>query len=264
MLFSPTLASILGVNEAIILQQVNYWIKTKEKSNQDYIDGHYWVYNSYEKWKEQFFFLSTRTVRRVFNSLENKGILLSGNFNKAGFDRTKWYTIDYEVLNSIISSGQSGHMVYPNCPNPNVQPDQANTIDYPKTTSETTLKIKGANQRICTQTQKNNYSNLEKQIISACNEECVDPEDFINIIEYYYMKYKSIFGKEHPPLSFEYVNRVVQALEVGTDIVDGTDFDMYREIIDKHFETQYANCDYNILHFISDEIRDNRFHEACY
>lgn len=50
----PTLATIIGLNESIILQQVHYWLKIKEKSKQDYIDGHYWVYNTYEQWQEQF------------------------------------------------------------------------------------------------------------------------------------------------------------------------------------------------------------------
>lgn len=45
----PTLATIIGLNESIILQQVHYWLKIKEKSKQDYIDGHYWVYNTYEQ-----------------------------------------------------------------------------------------------------------------------------------------------------------------------------------------------------------------------
>lgn len=91
----PTLATIIGLNESIILQQVHYWLKIKEKSKQDYIDGHYWVYNTYEQWQEQFPFFSIRTLRRTFTSLEKMGLLLTGNYNKVKFDQTKWYTLDY-------------------------------------------------------------------------------------------------------------------------------------------------------------------------
>lgn len=69
----PTLATIIGLNESIVLQQVHYWLKIKEKSQQDYIDGRYWVYNTYKQWQEQFPFFSLRTLRRTFSSLEKKG-----------------------------------------------------------------------------------------------------------------------------------------------------------------------------------------------
>ena len=57
LLVMPTLATLIGLNESIVLQQVHYWLKTKEKTEQDYIDGPYWVYNSYERWQN----LSRRT-----------------------------------------------------------------------------------------------------------------------------------------------------------------------------------------------------------
>ncbi len=50
----PTLATLIGLNEAIVLQQVHYWLKTKENDQQDYIDSHYWVYNTYKQWQKQF------------------------------------------------------------------------------------------------------------------------------------------------------------------------------------------------------------------
>lgn len=127
----PTLATLIGLNESIVLQQVHYWLKIKEKGQQDYIDGHYWVYNTYEQWQEQFPFFSLRTLRRVFTSLEKRGLLIAGNYNKAGFDKTKWYSIDYEAYNSILStSGQNGRIMRPNWYNGEGQNDQTNTIDY--------------------------------------------------------------------------------------------------------------------------------------
>ena len=111
----PTLATLIGLNESIILQQVHYWLKIKEKSQQDYIDGHYWVYNTYEQWQEQFPFFSIRTLKRIFTSLKKSGLLLSGNYNRAGFDRTCWYSIDYDVLDKIACiSCQSGTPIVPN------------------------------------------------------------------------------------------------------------------------------------------------------
>lgn len=98
---TPSLAKMLGLNEAIIIQQIRYWLTYKERNKQDYHNGRYWVYNSYENWEKQFPFWSIATIRRTIKNLEEKGVLISGNFNKKSFDRTKWYTIDFEKLDRL-------------------------------------------------------------------------------------------------------------------------------------------------------------------
>lgn len=94
----PTLAQKIGLYEAIFLQQLHYWLT---KSNHLY-DGRHWVYNSIESWHEQLPFISVSTIRRVIKKLEEEKILLTGNFNSSKLDRTKWYTIDYEALESLL------------------------------------------------------------------------------------------------------------------------------------------------------------------
>lgn len=90
----PKLAEKVGLNEAIVLQQIHYW--TAKKLNLK--EGQYWVYNTYNDWKEQFPFWSVRTIRRIFKKLEELGYLIRGRFNKTSYDRTSWYRIDYDVL----------------------------------------------------------------------------------------------------------------------------------------------------------------------
>jgi len=101
----PLLAVKIGLNEAIILQQVHYWIRNP--LNEKVIDGRVWVYNTYEQWKKQFPFWSCITIKRTILSLENKKLLISGTLNENPSDRTKWYTIDYEALNDLEESGDS-------------------------------------------------------------------------------------------------------------------------------------------------------------
>lgn len=94
-LIIPTsLAKLIGLNESIILQQLHYWL---QKSS-NIIEEVPWVYNTHEEWQEQFPFWSVATIRRTLSNLENTGIVRSGNFNQLKFDKTKWYTIDYEIL----------------------------------------------------------------------------------------------------------------------------------------------------------------------
>lgn len=96
-LLKPKLAVKIGINEAIVVQQVHYWL---ERSNHDY-DGKKWVFNSLDKWCEQFPFWSKRTLERIFKKLEDENILIVGNYNKLSFDRTKWYSINYDYLQSV-------------------------------------------------------------------------------------------------------------------------------------------------------------------
>ena len=98
MLFEASLATIedIGLNGAIFLQQLHYWIGKYRTKRRNYHDGHYWIYNTYEDWQKQFPFWSVRTIQRILNDLEKNELILSANYNKKKFDKTKWYTINYD------------------------------------------------------------------------------------------------------------------------------------------------------------------------
>lgn len=101
----PSLAVAIGLAEALVLQQVHYWLLRSGKER----DGKVWVYNTTEEWQQQFPFFSVTTVRRTIQNLRDKGLLLAGNYNSNKFDRTIWYSIDYEKLESIYSSWTNGN-----------------------------------------------------------------------------------------------------------------------------------------------------------
>lgn len=139
LLIMPQLATIIGLNESIVLQQIHYWLEINRKANVNYKDRHYWTYNTYDKWKEQFPFWSVNTIRRIIKSLEQQKLIIYGNYNKLKFDRTKWYRIDYERLDMIESypSAQNGQMEQPNMSRP-----------IPETRAETKKYIKKHKRKI--------------------------------------------------------------------------------------------------------------------
>lgn len=99
---NKTLARELGLNEALVLQQINYWIEINKKSGKNYHDGKYWTYNSIRAWQENDFdYMSFDTVKRTFSKLEKAGYLLVGNYNKDPRDKTKWYTINNDKLEEL-------------------------------------------------------------------------------------------------------------------------------------------------------------------
>ena len=46
-------------------------------------------------------FWSVITIKRTVYSLEKQNLLYVGNYNKAKFDKTKWYGINYETLEGM-------------------------------------------------------------------------------------------------------------------------------------------------------------------
>ena len=130
LVIQPKLIELLGdPTEAIILQQIHYWLV----KNINIKDGYSWVYNSMVDWNKQFPWLSLKTLKRKFKSLEDKGLLITGNYNKAKFDRTKWYRIDYDTFSNLGNAlGQNDLTNVSNCPNAKGQNDTDYTIDYTK------------------------------------------------------------------------------------------------------------------------------------
>jgi hypothetical protein len=98
----PTLACYIGLNEALVLQQVHYWMHNSKTGKE--VNGKKWIYNTIEQWQESNFpFWTTGVIKRAIKNLENDGLLLScKNLNKESFDRTKWYTVDYDKLNELL------------------------------------------------------------------------------------------------------------------------------------------------------------------
>lgn len=93
----PSLAVKIGLNEALFIQQLHYWVDRSK----NIIDGRQWVYNTMADWSKQFPFWSQKTLSRTISNLEKQNLVISGNYNQKGYDRTKWYTIDYLALERL-------------------------------------------------------------------------------------------------------------------------------------------------------------------
>lgn len=87
-----------GVNESIMINNFIYWIKKNKANNTNFNDGNWWTYNSARAFKELFPFWSEKQIRTILKSLEDKGILISGNYNQLAYDRTKWYAISKDFF----------------------------------------------------------------------------------------------------------------------------------------------------------------------
>lgn len=128
----PSLARELGLNEAIMLQQMHYWLI---KSSHEF-EGVKWFYKTLEDWQTEFPFWSTMTIRRTLTNLEKQKVIRIGNFNKKKFDKTKWYTIEYQCVNRRCV--QNEQTMRSSCTDGCVQFEQTYTREYTETTTENT------------------------------------------------------------------------------------------------------------------------------
>jgi hypothetical protein len=97
LLVRPALAVEVGLNEALILQQLHYWLQRSCVER----DGHRWVWNSYEDWQRQFPFWHRDTIKRAFLTLRRRGLVITRKNPERPGDRTNWYRIDYARLEQV-------------------------------------------------------------------------------------------------------------------------------------------------------------------
>ena len=97
--FDPYLAAAIGLKESIILQQIHFWLRHNFKEQKNIYNHMVWTYNSFSKWQAEYFkFMSLSALKRAFQNLRNRNLLLTSRHNKKSYDRTLWYTINYKLL----------------------------------------------------------------------------------------------------------------------------------------------------------------------
>lgn len=102
LLVNRRLAAIVGLNEAIVLQQIDYWVKKKRGGVEH--QGCRWVFNSLDSWHAQFPFWSKDTVKRALAALKTRGLIRVQKLAEAARDQTNYYTVDYKAVTLLEAS----------------------------------------------------------------------------------------------------------------------------------------------------------------
>ena len=100
LLLLPSLVAAVGLNEAIVLQQVRY--RLGDGQQPQVWGGRRWARASLERWQERDFpFWKAKTVQRAFDSLVRQGLIAASQPDLSRRDATKWYTIDFAALEPV-------------------------------------------------------------------------------------------------------------------------------------------------------------------
>lgn len=128
--FNGEIAALYGVDEAVFIHNMYWWIRKNEVNGRHFYDGKSWTYNTMQAFSDLFPFWTKKQVRRIIDNLKAKGVLLVGNYNEKAFDRTQWYALDDSIF--MIYGDQNGHLQMPErslykCPNGHFTSDQMGT-----------------------------------------------------------------------------------------------------------------------------------------
>jgi len=111
--FDVEVAEKYGLQEAIIIQNIQHWMAKNAANDRNMHDGKVWTYNSLNAWRQLFPYWSVSQLKRILSRMEENGILEKGNYNKSKYDRTTWYTLKPAELcifrNRPIERTESSH-----------------------------------------------------------------------------------------------------------------------------------------------------------
>lgn len=271
LIVNTDLALVLGdLNEAIILNQLNYWLEINKKADKNFIDGKYWVYNSYAEWRENDFpYWSEKTIQRTFKRLENKGIVISSNYNKMCIDKTKWYSIDFEVLEEMIKSYDSNKIS-----EEDKMSCREGQYDRPipkNTTKDYSYAFSKEKGTLCFSDEKAvGQSNVKYRIedVPYLVGQYAEPNtlgsqiiDLRNIIQYFIGRYEEESDIRHIDVSESAIKSIVDAYFHPTGKVVDCEAEDYMWMIDDYFATDYKmngkRVSKSLQHFFSGKIREN-------
>ena len=293
LIINTDLALVLGdLNEAIVLNQLNYWIEINKKAEKNLVDGKYWVYNSYSDWKAKDFpYWSEKTIQRTFTRLENKGVVVSANYNKLAIDKTKWYTIDTEKLQELVDkfnsdedkmTNQQDNMTdrqdkmtcregqndrpLPEITTENIDRDYITENKY--ALSESKDSSRGDIYAFSAEKGGSKSDVIKNLAVEFADCEPSDwrIEELKHIIDYFLEQYNKTLNMSHIRITEQALTKIVINYfePVGNYMSDNSAYgfdDYYKELIDYYLQTKYKingkEVTKSLQHFMSGMIREN-------
>lgn len=293
LIINTDLALVLGdLNEAIVLNQLNYWLEINKKADKNFIDDRYWVYNSYSDWKANDFpYWSEKTIQRTFTRLESKGIVISANYNKLAIDKTKWYTINTKKLQELVDKfnsdedrmtnrqdnmtdrqdrmtcreGQSDRPL-PEITTENIDRDYTTEIKY--ALSESKDSSRGDIYAFSAEKGGSKSDVIKNLAVEFADCEPSDwrIEELKHIIDYFLEQYNKTLNMSHIRITEQALTKIVINYfePVGNYMSDNSAYgfdDYYKELIDYYLQTKYKingkEVTKSLQHFMSGMIREN-------
>jgi len=213
MQFDPEIAKAIGVEEAIMYSNIEYWCGFNKSNNKHFHDGYYWTYNSKRAFSELFNFWTEKQIKRILNNLIKNDYIKIGNYNKSKYDKTNWYAIfiNYDEKKDCPKQDYSIGLNSPtDCPKKTNRSDQGvRPIPYNNTDIKKTNNKRFSPAKAGTNKKEDLLSLLEKPSIEKPSNN-IPPKNISEIID--------IFRKTNKSIKFENKTERKAAEDIIKDI----------------------------------------------
>ena len=231
---NPALACEIGLNESLLLLQLEFWISISDNER----DGKQWTYQSTRDIQNKAFpFWSVMTINRGIKSLIKQGLIESTTkYNKARYDKTRWFTLVPENINKLSSVRIDGYVTRSSQNDTGSSQNDTALIYTENTTENTTTTETGC----CCSSNQNSKSqgsmpkkvgegktstdkkNELQELLSLIPESLHSPM-LINLIEAALRSHESLFLRECILYALENSNRGIKAFNsfLGLTIKNG-------------------------------------------
>lgn len=103
--FNVEIAKDYGIECAIMIHNLNFWISKNAAEGINFYDGSYWTFNTAKSLATLFPYMNEDKICRILKQIEGANIIKSGNYNKVAFDKTKWYSFTNEGIEYLSKNG---------------------------------------------------------------------------------------------------------------------------------------------------------------
>lgn len=210
--FDIAIAEKYGINSAVLLNSIYFWIEKNRANNKHYYDGNFWTYNSKKGFSEMFPYMTARQVDYALKKLIEDDILVVGNYNTKQLDHTLWYAITdkgYSILQNCSTDctkllNRFNKIVEPI---PDINIYKKKEIYKEKRIFEDDSKL---SEELCTSVEELPTSNVKKRKSTSCS--FADADSIIcsygftqNIIDeiHIWLQYKKEKGQGYKPIGLK-------------------------------------------------------------
>lgn len=279
-LISRDVAEAFGMKEAVILAYIEGWIIYKKRNAEEniryFFDDRWWYFNSVSKMQKEIRIYSVSSLERGISNLKKAGVLITDSRNKRKFDRTLWYSIDYEKLDEIIIervyngnnppfpqnegivTGEKKEPIptYTNLHKQEIKDivsDSDKNTDYGKTSDSAEVTDIGEYRRSGHITSwkgwgsnKDYWNYIDKVLPNKL-------DDFHYFcVKYFYDSYLANMGEPHPPYSQKNLEKVVGLI----DMYDYGSLEHFEKAVDSFFSKD-IDGGYQLLLFLTEGFQKN-------
>lgn len=103
--FNVNFAKKYGIEEAILIHNMYFWINKNAVNDKHLYHGHYWTYNTQKALSDLFPYIHETKIQRSLKRLYECGFIIKDNFNKNKLDRTCWYAFSDEAISILQNEG---------------------------------------------------------------------------------------------------------------------------------------------------------------